>query len=112
MILTCPPLGTELLSLLGCAPHNMCVHLLGGGPYYQGGLVLHTCIICNQCLSQVQLKGLTTVLVLSVASAVIGGSTQFGYNSGVINSPKNVSPETIPSFIAGTGMGLEFMALE
>ena len=64
------------------------------------------------CVCVVQLKGLTTVLVLSVASAVVGGSTQFGYNSGVINSPKNVSPKTIPSFTAGTGMGLQFIALE
>ena len=63
-------------------------------------------------LSQVRLKGLTAVLVFSVASAVLGGSTQFGYNSGVINSPKTVSPETIPSFIASTGMELEFLALE
>ena len=58
------------------------------------------------------MKGLTAVLVFSVASAVIGGSTQFGYNSGVINSPKNVSPETIPSFVASSGMELGTFELE
>lgn len=30
----------------------------------------------------------TPILALSVAAAVIGSSTQFGFNSGVINSPK------------------------
>lgn len=34
---------------------------------------------------------LTWLLVLSVAAAVAGSSTQFGYNTGVINSPKQVS---------------------
>ena len=34
--------------------------------------------------------GMTGILVLSVAAAVIGSSTQFGYNTGVINSPKQV----------------------
>ena len=34
--------------------------------------------------------GLTGLLVLSVSAAVIGSSTQFGYNTGVINNPKQV----------------------
>ena len=33
---------------------------------------------------------MTGILVLSVSAAVIGSSTQFGYNTGVINSPKQV----------------------
>ncbi len=36
-------------------------------------------------------EGLTFVLILSVAAAVVGSSTQFGFNTGVINSPKKVS---------------------
>ena len=32
----------------------------------------------------------TPILALSVAAAVVGSSTQFGFNSGVINSPKQV----------------------
>lgn len=51
VILTCPPLGTELLSLLGCAPHNLCVHLLGG-PYYQGGW----CCILASSVTNVSLR--------------------------------------------------------
>ena len=37
------------------------------------------------------MKGLTPVLLLSVMAAVLGSSTQFGYNTGVINNPKEVS---------------------
>jgi len=46
-------------------------------------------------------KGLTAILVLAVASAVLGSSTQFGYNSGVINSSKQVcaQPKPIPSLV-------------
>ncbi len=35
-------------------------------------------------------EGLTFALVFSVAAAVVGSSTQFGFNTGVINSPKKV----------------------
>lgn len=35
-------------------------------------------------------EGLTGVLILSVTAAVIGSSTQFGFNTGVINNPKQV----------------------
>ena len=35
-------------------------------------------------------QGMSGILVLSVSAAVIGSSTQFGYNTGVINSPKQV----------------------
>ena len=30
------------------------------------------------------------MLLLAVTAAVLGSSTQFGYNSGVINNPKEV----------------------
>lgn len=36
-------------------------------------------------------EGLTKVLVLSVMAGVLGSSTQFGFNTGVINNPKEVS---------------------
>ena len=37
-------------------------------------------------------EGLTLVLMLAVMSAVFGSSTQFGFNTGVINNPKEVWP--------------------
>ena len=37
-----------------------------------------------------KVDGLTFFLVLSVSAAVIGSSTQFGYNTGVVNNPKEV----------------------
>ena len=36
-------------------------------------------------------EGLTKVLLLSVLAAELGSSTQFGFNTGVINNPKDVS---------------------
>ena len=38
-----------------------------------------------------KMDGLTFVLLMAVMSAVFGSSTQFGFNTGVINNPKDVS---------------------
>ncbi len=49
----------------------------------------------------VKLEGLTLVLLLAVTSAVFGSSTQFGFNTGVINNPKEVSPCECESLVKG-----------
>ncbi|XP_064401710.1 solute carrier family 2, facilitated glucose transporter member 3-like [Halichondria panicea] len=49
-------------------------------------------------------EGLTFALILSVAAAVVGSSTQFGFNTGVINSPKKAIQSSFPS--NGTVLGV------
>jgi len=40
-------------------------------------------------------QGWTPILVLAVSSAVLGSSAQFGYNTGVYNSPQDVRNDTV-----------------